>query len=515
MLRKFTFMLSMLLSLFALRLPLQAAPLAQTPTIQFAGYSWQVRSDTGDPGPNIWDANNVWVDAQGLHLKLSHVGNQWHAAELYMTSALGFGTYQWQIIGPVDKLDPNIVLGLFNYPDNAPDGTNEIDIEFSRWGDPTADNLNYTVYPAADPNIASTSNTYNFTLNGTYTTHRFNWTTNQVLYQSLNGHTDTNTNEFHRWLFQPSQPKVSIPQQALPVHMNLWLVKGQAPTNNQEVEIIIKSFTFIPAGSQPPTPTLVPPTATPTKTPVPPTATPTKTSVPPTATPTKTPVPPTVTPTKTPAPPTATPTVTPAPNVGCTISLANGSVFTRNRTVPLTLNAAGATQMQVSNDAGFSNAPWQTYQPNLNWTLNDVGTRIATLLAYARFRNASQQLLCGGATFVDDVVFDPLAPVLAGVTVRQAQVTAAAAQAPATDFIVQLTAEDQAGGSGLAEMEISDNAQFTGAAWQPYQAEVLLTNQQPDAPLYVRVRDGAGNESAALTTTLTPRQTIYIPFVQH
>ena len=30
--------------------------------------------------------------------------------------------------------------------------------------------------------------------------------------------------------------------------INLWLVNGMAPTNNQEVEVVIKSFQFVPLG---------------------------------------------------------------------------------------------------------------------------------------------------------------------------------------------------------------------------------------------------------------------------
>ena len=55
---------------------------------------------------------------------------------------LGFGRYQFQVIGRIDQLDPNVVLGLFKYPtpDVGPDGTNEIDIEFAQWGRATANN---------------------------------------------------------------------------------------------------------------------------------------------------------------------------------------------------------------------------------------------------------------------------------------------------------------------------------------------------------------------------------------
>ena len=38
-------------------------------TVNFAGYSWAVRSGQGGPGPNNWSAANASVDAAGaLHL---------------------------------------------------------------------------------------------------------------------------------------------------------------------------------------------------------------------------------------------------------------------------------------------------------------------------------------------------------------------------------------------------------------------------------------------------------------
>lgn len=228
--------------------PVRAEEAAITRTVQFSDYTWEVRSGGGGPGPNQWDPNNVWVDGNGyLHLKISNVNGQWRAAELYLNQRLGFGTYQWQVIGRVDQLDPNVVLGLFNYtrPDVGPDGTNEIDIEFARWGNAAYPIGNYTVYPART-GFASRSNTFNFTLNGDYSTHRFAWSSNRVFYQSLHGHTDTNSYEFKRWNYAPSRPLRQIPQAPLPVHMNLWLFAGRAPTNGQEVEVIIKKFTYTP-----------------------------------------------------------------------------------------------------------------------------------------------------------------------------------------------------------------------------------------------------------------------------
>src|SRR5438876_551606 len=111
-------------------------------TLDFAGYKWDQRPEgEGGPGPNNWEPRNVWVDEKGqLHLKLTSRNGKWYAAEVHTQKRLGFGRYEFQVSGPVDKLDRNIVFGIFNYPtsDLGPDGTCEIDIEFAHWGNPKA-----------------------------------------------------------------------------------------------------------------------------------------------------------------------------------------------------------------------------------------------------------------------------------------------------------------------------------------------------------------------------------------
>lgn len=218
-------------------------------TIKFSGYDWTVRSGTNEgPGPNNWDENNVWVDKNGyLHLKLTKRQNQWYSSEVYTKDRLGFGRYQFQVIGRLDKLDPNIVFGLYNYPtpDVGLDGTNEIDIEFAKWGNVAALIGNYTVWPVRRE-LDRKYNNFPVNLNGSYTTHRFTWTAANVYFQSLNGHYDDNTNQFAYWLYQPLDPANYIGHKPMPVYMNLWLFNGKPPTNGQQVELIIRSFKFIP-----------------------------------------------------------------------------------------------------------------------------------------------------------------------------------------------------------------------------------------------------------------------------
>src|SRR3954470_12292542 len=98
-----------------------AAALDQT--IRFSGYDWHIRSDQGAPGDNTWAADNVWLDHQGhLHLKLAYRDGQWTCAEIALTRRLGFGRYEFWVGGRIDRLDKNVVLGLFNYttPDIGP-----------------------------------------------------------------------------------------------------------------------------------------------------------------------------------------------------------------------------------------------------------------------------------------------------------------------------------------------------------------------------------------------------------
>jgi hypothetical protein len=225
-------------------------------TITFSGYQWDVRvAGIGGPGPNLWDDANVHVDDQGwLHLKLTSVTNaagntEWHCAELSTQQRLGFGRYQFQVIGRIDKLDRNVVLGLFKYPtpDVGQDGTNEIDIEFARWGRANANNADYVVFPALLPRAPGDNIEFMVALKGDYTTHRFLWDSSQVTFQSLHGHRDDNSQVFESWRYAPElEPARLIPQQPTPVRINLWLFRGMPPSDGAEVELVISQFTFMP-----------------------------------------------------------------------------------------------------------------------------------------------------------------------------------------------------------------------------------------------------------------------------
>ncbi len=164
-----------------------------------------------------------------------------------MQKRLGFGRYEFQIKGPIDRLDDNVVLGLFNYPtrDVGSDATHEIDVEFARWGAAKNPIGNYTVWPV-EKSLKQQSKSFPFTLESGESTHRFTWSKGQILFQSLRGLRNDNDEEFSRWIFSPENPSQRISQRPMPVHINLWLFKGREPKNSQEVQIVVQRFSFKP-----------------------------------------------------------------------------------------------------------------------------------------------------------------------------------------------------------------------------------------------------------------------------
>jgi len=213
-------------------------------TLQFSGYTWYIKSsnDALGPGANIFNGNNAFVDSNGrLHLKITKntTTGKWNCAEIYSAQNFGYGSYQWQVEGRIDSMDKNIVLGLFNY--SGHNLFDEMDIEFARWGNSAWPNLNYTVWPAVSGQ-STWDYTKFFTLNGTYTTHRFTRTSSSVVFRSMHGHVNDNTNQFATATC--SSPASSISTLSMPVHMNLWLYDGFAPSDGKEVEIIIHNFKY-------------------------------------------------------------------------------------------------------------------------------------------------------------------------------------------------------------------------------------------------------------------------------
>jgi hypothetical protein len=221
------------------------------------GYTWTPTSG-GMAGVAPGDPNNVSVDSSGyLHLKIVNGSGGWTASEVFTTSNLGFGTYQWQISGPIDRMDHTVVLGLFPYGPAAgigSDGQNEIDEEFSFWNDELSNvNADWGVYPATSAGN-HWEDDFSFSLNGgSATTTRMTWSSTGVAFTLLSGFQPITSNAglIGTYNYAPSSASANVPQKAVPLGMNLWCYKG-FPSSGKNVEVVIQDFQFVPLGQPPP-----------------------------------------------------------------------------------------------------------------------------------------------------------------------------------------------------------------------------------------------------------------------
>jgi hypothetical protein len=209
-------------------------------TVEFSGYTWEVKSSRGvvGPGPNSFSdsAANLWVDSLGrLHLRLTHSNGRWYCAEVMNATSLGRGRYSFVLGSAVNDLDPNVVLGLFTWSDDPAYSNGEIDIEFSRWGnaaEPTKGQ--YVVQPHDRGGNLQRINQSAVASSA----HRFDWQPNVVTFASSGAGAAPST-----WTYRGSD----VPQPGSEhARINLWLYRGAPPINGRTVEVVLDRFEFTP-----------------------------------------------------------------------------------------------------------------------------------------------------------------------------------------------------------------------------------------------------------------------------
>jgi hypothetical protein len=215
--------------------------LAKAQTLDFAGFKWKTKNGYDFPGKNYWRDDNVSVDEKGfLHLKIRKIDDVWTTAEVFSVEEFSYGTVSFEVIGSLQNLDKNVVLGLFQYPTSKSkaDGAGEIDIEFAKWGNEKGKIGNFTAVSDKNNNFSLTDK-FDFSSDQNLTLHTFERTSKSVFFQSFQA-ADSLT-PFHKWKFENE----NISKIPLPIHINFWLFRAQPPSNLQDAEIIIKSVKFI------------------------------------------------------------------------------------------------------------------------------------------------------------------------------------------------------------------------------------------------------------------------------
>ena len=221
--------------------------------LSFSGYDWWVKNSAGTvgPGPNYFSdfTNNVWTDTNGwLHLRITHRTNAWQCAEIISARTFGPGSYRFELNSVADNLNPNVTLGLFTYSDDPAFTDREVDVECGRWQNAAdTNNAQFVVQPYY---LANQLVRYRVPPGLADSTHLFIWETNRISWQSQTGaYSAAATNLIASYVFTNA---INVPQSGDEVvHLNLWLINGSAPTDNNEVEVIVQGFNFVPLGTPP------------------------------------------------------------------------------------------------------------------------------------------------------------------------------------------------------------------------------------------------------------------------
>jgi hypothetical protein len=208
--------------------------------VTFSGYEWDVRqTPSSRGGANDYDPDNVWVDAEGaLHLRLRRQGEKWTSAELSLTRPLGYGTYEF-VAGDTSSLDPAAVLSFLTWDaEGAEQNHRELDIEISRWGDPSIANAQYVVQP-----YYVAANVFRFSTPAGRVTHTFRWEPGRASFRSHAGHLTREdaaaiaSHTFTSGIPVPGDERVGI---------NLYYFRYAARPPQRDVEVVIERFRHLP-----------------------------------------------------------------------------------------------------------------------------------------------------------------------------------------------------------------------------------------------------------------------------
>ncbi|HXT00296.1 MAG TPA: glycoside hydrolase family 16 protein [Elusimicrobiota bacterium] len=211
-------------------------------TFRFSGYDWTVQRF----GPNCEDfsagEDHVRLDARGrLHLRATSRGGRRSCAEAASLASFGYGTYVFDVEAPVARYDDNVVLGLFTYDNDTASAHREIDVEFSRWGDPKRPNGQYTVQPHPDGGGECGKNDVQcrFEVPGDATrgVYVFRWEPGRVSFSARRA----DGRPLRSWVETKQVPSAG----KVPVKLNLWFF-GKPRAGDQEAECVIRRFTFVP-----------------------------------------------------------------------------------------------------------------------------------------------------------------------------------------------------------------------------------------------------------------------------
>lgn len=216
--------------------------------IKFSGYVWDLRQSEEPGGPQgnrfAGEGRSVFLNSdKSLTLAISRKGELWYGGELALTRSLGYGTYTFRVRSGLSDLDGNVVLGLFSYSDVDKRANDEVDIEFSAWGEPGAPvRGQFVVQPYQEEGHLAF-----FDLDAREASYSFDWSKDGISFLAWRGYgprpPEGSPEVISSWTYA-GKGSLPDPRRAV-VLMNLYLAGYPAPAGNGISSVTIDSFEFL------------------------------------------------------------------------------------------------------------------------------------------------------------------------------------------------------------------------------------------------------------------------------
>jgi hypothetical protein len=217
---------------------------AKPRTIQFSGYEWKVRDTSSNRGgaTNHYDPANAWADEDGfLHLRIAGEPGKWTCAEVSLTRSLGYGSYIF-VVRDTWRLEPAAVLSLFTWDDKAAEQNHrELDIEITRWGDPSSKNAQYVVQPYYLP-----TNVARFIAPTGVLTHSFRWEPGKVTFKTIRGKSGSRAGGKSRDVVEQTFSTGVPSPGGESVHLTLFVYGNTKSPMQKNAEVVIEKFEYLP-----------------------------------------------------------------------------------------------------------------------------------------------------------------------------------------------------------------------------------------------------------------------------
>jgi hypothetical protein len=221
------------------------------------------------PGDNRFSRNTVAVNGNSLTMGYKNVNGVWEGSEVRVLlpdseMPFGYGTFSFSVssVSVVDTttntvvssvLPDDLVIGLFTWDDTEDYATHEnynheVDIEISRWNNPTASDVQFLVQPPGAPHMYrffSGASGSSYAPGGH--TYKFDWNPGQIDWSSTAG-----GGKAHSYITNGSADFIHCLPADMEIRINVWNSRGAVNPNGysdkHKVEVTIDNFTFTPSG---------------------------------------------------------------------------------------------------------------------------------------------------------------------------------------------------------------------------------------------------------------------------